>query len=188
MNLMTSDESPPYATSILATYGIEQPPERREGPGRRPKPVKVPPPALRYAAVHKTRRHGRVVKGETRVIFGTVAAVLAALALSLVSRVVNTVFIERQNGADRHRNRRKVRKTYGFSKDRAAHEAMTYFAMYSYNFCWGVRTLAVKEGEGPRQKRTPAMAAGLTDPVWSLQEWLTFPGVKRAGLRPKREG
>ena len=27
---------------------------------------------------------------------------------------------------------------------------------------------------------TPAMAAGLTDHVWSLAEWLRFPAVKRA--------
>ena len=36
-----------------------------------------------------------------------------ALLLSLVS----TVFVERSNGSDRHRNSRKVRKTYRFSKD-----------------------------------------------------------------------
>jgi hypothetical protein len=27
--------------------------------------------------------------------------------------------------------------------------------------------------------QTPAMAAGLTDHVWSLWEWLTFPVVQR---------
>lgn len=45
----------------------------------------------------------------------------------------------------------------------------------SYNFCWPVRTLRVK-GEGGRwRKRTPAMAAGLADHVWSLSEWVTYP-------------
>ena len=57
-----------------------------------------------------------VEKVDQRVIYGTVAAVMAALALSSVSDNVNTVFIERQNGTDRHRNARKARKTYRFSK------------------------------------------------------------------------
>jgi hypothetical protein len=41
----------------------------------------------------------------------------------------------------RHHNARKVRKTCTFSKDWRVHEAMTYFTMYSYDFCWPVRTL-----------------------------------------------
>jgi hypothetical protein len=180
MNLMTTDEYPAYAEAILDVYGVERPPPPRHGPGRPPKPVKVPPPGLKYATVHKTRENGRVVKVEPRVVFGTIVAVLAALAASLVSKVVNTFFIERHNGTDRNRNGRKARKTYCFSKDWSAHEALTYFTMYSYNFCWCVRTLAVEDGDGHWQRRTPAMAAGLTDHVWSLHEWLTFPGVDRS--------
>jgi hypothetical protein len=49
--------------------------------------------------------------------------------------------------------------------------------MYSYNFCWPVRTLRERVGEGAYRKRTPAMAAGLADHVWSLQEWLTRPAI-----------
>ena len=101
------------------------------------------------------------MKVMTRVVFGTLAALVAALTVSLVSRAVNTVFIERHNGSDRNRNRRKVRKTCCFSKDWDVHEAMTYFTMYSYNFCWPVRTLRVEVAEGKYEPRTPAMAAGL---------------------------
>jgi len=129
--------------------------------------------------VHKERENGRVVKVTTRVVFGTPRAVVAALALSLVSALVNTVFLERHNGSDRNRNRRKVRKTCCFSKDWEVHEAMTYFTMSSYNFCWPVRTLRVQVGEKAYQQRTPAMAAGLTDHVWSIREWAMYPAVKR---------
>src|SRR5207302_7437968 len=121
------------------------------------------------------REKNRVVQVEQRVIFGSKAAVLAALALSLVSAAVNTVFVERHNGTDRNRNARKVRKTYCFSKDWGVHEAVTYFTMYSYNFCWPVRTLRQRVGRKRYRQRTPAMAAGLTDHVWSLREWLTYP-------------
>ena len=91
-------------------------------------------------------------------------------------RTVNTSFVERHNGTDRDRNARKVRKTYCFSKDWSIHRAFTFFTMYSYNFCWCVRTLKTEAGE----HRTPAMAAGLTDHVWTLAEWLKRPAVQVA--------
>jgi IS1 family transposase len=179
MDLMTSDENPAYAPAILETYGQTVQPRRQGRRGRRPAPVKKPPKGLKYATVHKTRVKNRVVSVERRVIFGTVTAVLAALAASAVSTEVNTVFVERHNGTDRHRNARKARKTYRFSKDLEVHEAVTYFSFYSYNFCWAVRTLRERDEYGKWQSRTPALAAGLTDHVWSLREWLTFPAVQR---------
>jgi hypothetical protein len=97
---------------------------------------------------------------------------------SAVSHAVNVSFLKQQHLTDRHRNARKRRKTYCFSKSWEAHEAATYFTLYSYNFCWPVRTLRVRSPDQPWQKRTPAMAAGLTDHVWSLAEWLKFPTVK----------
>jgi hypothetical protein len=123
-----------------------------------------------------------VVKVTTRVVYGTVLAVLAALAMSLVSKVVNTCFVERHNGTDRNRNRRKVRKTCCFSKDWQVHESMTYFTMYSYNFCWPVRTLREEVGAKQYRQRTPAMAAGLTDHVWTIEEWVRYPSIRR--LKP----
>jgi IS1 family transposase len=179
MNLMTSDENPAYAEAILDAYGEEYQPRRRGRRGRRPAKRKRPPKGLKYATVHKTRQNNRVVKVEPRVVYGTIAAVLAALAASLVSTAVNTVFVERSNGSDRHRNSRKVRKSYRFSKDWAVHEAVTYFSLYSANFCCPVRTLRERDGEGRWRQRTPAMAAGLTDHVWSIQEWLSYPCVQR---------
>jgi hypothetical protein len=59
------------------------------------------------------------------------------------------------------------------------HETMAYFTMYGYNFRWPVQTLRNRDGAGARRKRTPAMAAGLVDHVWSLKEWLTFPAVQQ---------
>jgi hypothetical protein len=166
--------------SLLEAYGEEVVPERTGKPGRPAAPYKVAPPELNYATVHKTRKKGRVVKIDFRVVFGTAAAVLAALAVSAVSKAINTAFVERQNGTDRNRNARKVRKSYCFSKDEQVHQAVTYFTMYSYNFCWPVRTLRLRESaDRPWHQRTPAMAAGLTDHVWSLSEWLAFPGVQR---------
>jgi IS1 family transposase len=179
MRLMTSDAYPAYETAILAAYGQEvtTTPSGRES--RRLVPEKVPPPDLNYAVVEKRREKGRVVEILTRVVFGTMAAVLAALGRSSVSRRINVSFLERQNATDRHRNARKVRKAYTFSKDWQIHESMTYFSMYSYNFCWPVRTLAERDDRGCLRRRTPAMAAGLADHVWTMREWVTMPCVQR---------
>lgn len=179
MNLMTTDEYPVYETEILEAYGETIVPQRSGKPGRPQQPYQAPPTGLNYATVHKTRVKGRVTKIDYRVIFGTVATVMTALALSTVSKAINTAFVERHNGTDRNRNGRKVRKTYCFSKDWQVHEAVTYFTMYSYNYCWPVRTLRIKRIDGAWERRTPALTAGLTDHVWSLAEWLTYPAVQR---------
>jgi IS1 family transposase len=177
INLMTSDEYPAYATAIAEVYAA---PELN---GESKPAAERLPDDLVYATVHKTREGNRVVKVEARLVFGTLAALAAALAWAVLS-CVNTVFVERSNGTDRHRNGRKVRKTYRFSKDWQVHEAMTYFTLYGGNFCWSVRTLREEVAPKKYRQRTPAMAAGLTDHVWSLEEWLLFPSSNRDKLPP----
>jgi IS1 family transposase/transposase-like protein len=174
--LITTDEYSAYEGAILEAFGTVVVPPRTGKRGRPRAPYKVAPAGLNYATVHKARKKGRVVEVATRVIFGTVAGVQAALARSGVSRTINTAFVERHNGTDRNRNARKVRKTYCFSKDWWIHRAITFFTMYSYNFCWPVRTLRTKEVAA----RTPAMLAKLTDHVWTLAEWLRRPAVQLA--------
>ena len=176
--LVTTDEYAPYQQAVLDAWGQDVTPPRTGKPGRPAKARRVPHPDLCYARVHKTREKGRVVSTVMAVVFGTVAALTAALAASSCSTHVNTSFIERHNGTDRNRNARKVRKTYCFSKDWLMHEAVGYFTMYSYNFCWPVRTLAAKDADGITRPRTPAMAAGLADHVWTLAEWLAVPAAR----------
>jgi IS1 family transposase len=179
MDLITTDGYPAYEAAILDAYGVTITPPRTGRRGRPKAPYKVAPKGLTYAVVEKTRAKGRVVSVATRVVFGTIAAVVAALGMSRVSTAINTSFVERQNGTDRHRNARKARKTYRFSKDWRFHEAVTYLTLSAYNFCWPVRTLAVKDDRGHRRERSPAMAAGLAGHVWSMAEWFSMPAVRR---------
>jgi len=46
----------------------------------------------------------------------------------------------------------------------------------AYNFCWPHESLRVRTiGSGPKwQQRTPAMAAGLTDHIWTLEDVLRY--------------
>ena len=171
--LMTSDEYKPYKKAILKTFGEKRTPKRTGRRGRPKGPRYRPKPNLVYATVHKTRMKGRVTKIDYRRVFGTTKQMEAALKGSACSRKINTSFIERQNGTDRNRNSRKVRKSYCFSKHWDVHRAVTCLTMYSYNFCWSVRTLRRPDGRpGPC---SPAMSAGLADHVWTIREWLSYP-------------
>ena len=177
--LITSDEYPVYADAIRSAYGRVVTPPRTGQPGRPRNPYRELPAELTYATVHKEKENGRVVRVSETLVFGTLFAVLVALALSRVSRQVNTSFVERHNGTDRGRCSRKGRKSYEFSKSWTVHVAATRFSYFTYNFCWPVRTLRVKGADGKWQARTPAMAAGLTDHVWSIREWINFPAIQR---------
>ncbi len=179
--LMTSDEYPAYATAINETFSEPVPAPERRKPGRpRVVPERRLPDEVTYATVHKHRENGRVIAVEQRQVFGSPEALEDVLGESAASHRVNTSFVERQNGTDRGRNARKTRKTYRFSKGWQVHEAMTYLTLYSYNFCWRVRTLRIKDEQGRWRERSPALAAGLTDHVWTWAEWFSRPAVQSA--------
>ena len=178
LDLITTDDYGPYRPALWYAYGQPWVPPRAGRHGRGPRTYWVPPPELNYVVIRKKRRHGRVVGVERQVVWGEPAAVQAALERSRVSRRINTAFVERYHATDRHRNARKRRKSYCFSKDWDVHNAATYFTMYSYNFCWPVRTLRIRGDDRHWHPCTPAMAAGLAEHVWSLTEWLTFPAVQ----------
>ena len=112
--LLTSDEHAPYQTAIRQVYGVDTPRPRRPGPGRPPGPVKVVPAETCYATVRKRREKGRVVEVVRTLVFGTLYLLGGLLKRSTASTTINTSFVERNNGTDRHQSSRKRRKTYGF--------------------------------------------------------------------------
>ncbi len=168
--LITSDAYKPYGAALLATYGEWVVPPRTGRPGRPQKPYQVPPGDLVYATVHKIRRKGRVVGTEIRRIYGTEESLTAALAASPVSWAVNTALVERENSTDRHLNARKGRRTYRFSKTVEMHEAQSWLSVTYYNCCWDHRGLRLRQSDGTYQHRSPAMAATLTEHIWSIDD------------------
>ena len=73
----------------------------------------------------------------------------------------STAYIERQNGTMRHKIGRTRRLVYAFSKRISNHVAACALGYTWYNLGCIVRTLRV----------TPAMACGVTDKVWSLEDF-----------------
>jgi hypothetical protein len=189
--LITSDEYAPYWTVIVQTYGVakedlELTVEQKVQYDYESLPEVYFPVEMAYATVHKEREGGHVVKVEQRVVLGTEQQVAEALAHGSTSQSINTNYVERYHGTQRHFNARKARKVYTFSKELVFHVAVTWLCVTFYNFGWMPRTLREQvQEEPPRYRyRTPAMAAGLTDHSWSMAEILTYP-LFPAGQRPK---
>lgn len=180
----TSDQLPEYRTALLNTYGHWYRPERRGDRGRWPNPRREPDPDLVYAQVVKKREQGRVVEVSSKIVFGTPEQVAACLAVSPVSQTINTSFVERDNLTWRQNNRRLTRRSNGFSKDLVWFEKQLWLSSAYYHLVLPHQSLrqplATPEptrGTGsPRkwQPVTPAMAAGLTDHVWTTEELLSY--------------
>src|SRR5207245_415017 len=77
---------------------------------------------------------------------------------------ISTSYIERQNLTMRMGMRRFTRLTNGFSKKAENHIAAVALHFQFYNFARAHKSL-----KNP-YPRTPAMAAGLADHIWTLQE------------------
>lgn len=180
--LFTSDSLAHYAKAILHTFGVWIRPQRKGNRGRFPNPRPVPPEDLLYATVHKERKKGRVVSVTTQVVYGRMKDVMARL--KPLGQKINTSYVERVNLTLRHLVSRLHRKTLCFSKKREYLEYHLHLSIAYYHFVLYHSSLRVRlpepiptRGNGsPKiwEKRTPAMAAGLTDHKWSMEELLMF--------------
>ncbi len=173
----TTDDYSSYHDALLWEYGQLARVDRQGLVGRPGQyAYLIPTQALKHAKVKKTRRAGRIVAVETAVSIGTETEVQQTLRQSPTSRTINTSFVERSNLHERLNNRRLTRKTLGFSKAIEMHEAQIWLCTGYYHFVRPHASLAIKSENGTKGiQRTPAMAAGVTDHVWSIKELLTFP-------------
>lgn len=180
----TSDQLAEYRTALLHVYGQWHQPARNGTRGCYPKPRRIAPPDLLYAQVVKQRERGEVIAVSTKVVFGDAAAIQARLATSSASTLVNTSFVERDNLTLRQQNRRLTRKTTGFSKELVWLEKQLWLSLAYYHLVLPHASLR-RELPRPEPSRgrgsarrwepvTPAMAAGLTDHVWTTTELLSY--------------
>ena len=132
--LITTDEYAPYLTIILSVWGVHKEDlgltdaEKRAYDWTRWPEVYFPV-EIAYATVHKEREQGRVVKVTQRVVLGTEEQVKAALRGKRVAGSINTSYVERWHGTNRHVNARKARKVYTFSKVLVFHVAVTWLVI-----------------------------------------------------------
>ena len=171
--LFTTDDYSCYKDAFLHVYGEWVIPERT-GKAGRPKDPFQTEPDMQYATVNKKRKDGQVISVDTKQVYGTNDALEAAVESSSVSNAVNTAFVERQNGTDRHLNPRKARKTLEFSKDCGYHISHSWLCVTYYNFCWDHRSLRVETGDREYTHRSPMIALGVTKHIWSVEELATY--------------
>jgi hypothetical protein len=180
--LFLSDGFKEYMAAILTHFGHWVPLPRRQATGPAPKPRWRPLPGLLYAQVIKTVRRRRLVHVTHRVVFGTLDRVNAVLAAC--GWQINTAFVERLNLTIRQHVAAVGRRVSTLCKgeDGVRHQLILY-SVY-YNFCLPHASLrqalpqsVPTKGTGSAKlwrQCTPAMAAGLTDHVWTLREVLLF--------------
>jgi len=180
--LFLTDGFKEYATALLTHYGQWEQPARRQATGPLPKPRWRPLPQLLYAQVVKTVRRRRLVAVTHRVVFGTLDAVNQVLAP--LGWQINTAFVERLNLTIRQHVAAIGRRVSTLCK--GADGLCQQLALYHgyYNFCLPHASLhqplpqpEPTNGRGSAKlwrPCTPAMAAGLTDHVWTLREVLLF--------------
>jgi IS1 family transposase len=84
--------------------------------------------------------------------------------------LISTSYVERSNLELRTKNRRFTRLTNAFSKKAENHAASVSLHFFAYNFVRAHGTLT-KANRGI--KKTPAMAAGVTNHVWTVEELLS---------------
>ena len=180
--LFLTDGFKEYRTAILAHFGHWRQPEHRQDKGPRPKPRWMPLPALLYAQVVKSYRRRRLVGVTHRVVFGTRLAIEQVLARC--GWTINTAFVERLNLDIRQRVAAIGRRVNTLCQGEAGlRDQLALFQTY-HNFVLPHASLRqallipeATNGKGSARlwrPCTPAMAAGLTDHVWTLREVLLF--------------
>src|SRR6266481_19128 len=180
--LFLTDGFREYLTALLTHYGQWVQPPRRQAHGPAPKPRWMPRPELLYAQVVKTVRRRRLIRVVHRVVFGTRERINQVLAAH--GWQINTAFVERLNLTIRQHVAAVGRRVTTLCKgEDGLRQQLALYQVY-YNFCLPHASfhmllpqpeLTNGSGSAKRwQPRTPAMAAGLTDRVWSLREVLRY--------------
>ncbi len=146
-----------YPKAILKTFSA------KVHTGRPGRPRHIPWPHLHIVQVGKSRS-GRKLREVTRkLVHGDLQQVYELIHQSQVGLGrINTAFIERLNGTFRSRMPSFIRRTRSLAGSVVRLEYEMFWSGVVYNFCTIHDTL-----EG-----TPAMAAGLTENVWSVSDLL----------------
>jgi hypothetical protein len=173
----------PYTAALLQVLGVVYRPRRRGKVGRKPTPRLVAPKDLFYAQVVKVRNQaGHVVQGSRRVVFGGPRRFVKQLSLRQLGTTIQTACMERWYGTLRGLVAPLRRRTRCLSWSRPRHRGRIWLMVSLYNFVMPHKSL--RQGRTPR---TPAMAIGLTDHVWSYRDSIWLPVHPDPILIPQME-
>ena len=138
--------------------------------GGRGAPRQVPWQVLCIGQVLKQYCGKRVVGVRRRVVQGSRQMVEQLVRQTPGCLVLNTAYIERLNGTFRARLAPLARRTHHLVHRKEVLHAGMYLVGVLYNFCTYHASLTLRTGK----RRTPAMAAGLSEHCWSVEELLWY--------------
>jgi transposase-like protein/IS1 family transposase len=149
-------------------------------------------PQLCIGVVIKRTAKKRVVEITRKMVQGTLDQAQVQLSASQGGTVLNTAFIERLNGTIRQRLASLTRKCRHAARRLAALESGMWLLGCTYNLCCPHHQLS-RRATSAHERRgevllTPAMASGLTDHIWSIQELLSYRVAPLPWIEPKRRG
>jgi transposase-like protein len=144
--------------------------------GKRGRPPYRLPEGIWLAQVIKSYSGRHLSDVVRRVLWGSTEQVMGQLEKTKTGKQINTSYIERLNATFRASLAGLTRRGRRLVKDEEVLEKGMYLVGCTYNFCNVHRSLRVQQERGKKKwlHRTPAMAAGWTDHVWSIRELLSF--------------
>jgi IS1 family transposase len=166
-----SDGWKAYPAALLQVLGQVYQRRRRGSRGRHPKPQLVPPKDLFYGQVVKVRDGRRtLLRVVSRVVYGGPRRFVLAMARRGLRPSIHTAFMERWYGTLRGLCAPLRRRTRCSSSSQNRHRARVWLLVDLYNF-----VLPHKSLRQHGRPRTPAMAIGLAQHVWSYRDYIWYP-------------
>src|SRR5436309_592991 len=176
--LVCTDGWNAYPRSILRVFREKV--KKQAGPGRARLEVW---PQLCIATVIKRTEKKRVVEVTRKLTWGTLEKAQRLLTMTVGCKEFNTSLIERFNGTMRERLASLTRTCRHAAHRLETLETGMYLIGCTYNFCWPHQELSTTKQYG--RPCTPAMAAGLSDHIWSVCELLSYKVAPAPWSEPK---
>ena len=141
-------------------------------------------PGLCIATVIKHTRKKQEVEITRKITLGPLEKAQELLTKTKGCQEFNTSLIERESGTMRERLASLTRKCRHAAYRLETLEAGMYLIGSTSNFCWPHHELSTARYYG--RPCTPAMAAGLTDHIWSVLELLNYKIAPAPWVEPKQ--
>ena len=190
--VLFTDGEPSYKQLFRPLFGHPYRPARKGSRGRFPNVRYRQDRTLRVSrrqaqvTVRKTRQGRRLVRVETQIAHGSSKRVARELSRLGFERP-STSTIERRNGTARSMDATSVRKSLAFARTAKTKRVLGAWGVLVYNWARECRSLkrplAQPQGRQLYEMRSPAMAAGLTDRIWSVRKLLRSPTYPSGGQR-----
>lgn len=175
-----------YCTLFPQLFGRPYQPARQGLRGRLPKTRYRIPRTAAHVQIIKHHQGRRLISVEVRYAHGSQKRINRAL-LELDFHLPNTSIIERRNGTARLMNATQTRKSLAFAKRDDDKLRRGWWALTVYNWCRPHlslrKSLPVPLGKKKYEQRSPAMAVGLANAIFSQAEILLSPVYPLTGWR-----